>query len=208
MSPQVFQLLGNAFYRQKDLGNAALWYQRAALFPPPSVEVRQNLERIHTANSNFAYPSGTLQQQIAAWLTNGQWLTASITGLWTLIWCTVLAFLFVRSRALRTMLMTFAALGLIAAVLGGLGWLWRPSYDRIHELLVVTAPNSKTFTAATVTAGSVVEVPAGSQVRMLEDRGSWCYVEIPANRDQESHRGWLPREVLTDLWPYDRGYLE
>jgi hypothetical protein len=208
LSPQLFHLMGNTRYRQGDPARAALWYQRAALFPPPSAEIRQNLEHIHTIKGTFVYPGGTGRDQFAAWLSRSAWLTVATAGFWFMIGGVLFSIFLVRSRGVRTVLLTLSTIGFIAATLGTLGWSWHPSADRVKDLRVVTAPGVKAFTAATTTSGSVVEVPPGSQVRVVEDRGSWCYVEIPTGRDHETHRGWLQRESLAELWPFDRGFLE
>ena len=99
-----------------------------------------------------------------------------------------------------------AVLASVVAVIAGLGWYWHPSFEKIERLAYVTTPETKAFTAATVTSGSVSALPPGSSVRILEDRNLWSYVEIPAEGDYR--RGWVQTAALTRFWPYDPGYLE
>ena len=74
LSREVMELLGHARYRLGDLGRAALWYRRAALFPPPSPELRQNLAHIHERTGNISFPANGLLDQLSAWLTRAHWL--------------------------------------------------------------------------------------------------------------------------------------
>jgi hypothetical protein len=76
---------------------------------------------------------------------------------------------------------------------------------RVKDVMVVTAREVSAYTAATVTSGSVVDLPPGSQVRLLEKRGAWTYVEIPSSG--ETVRGWVESATYTPLWPWDAALL-
>ncbi len=72
--------------------------------------------------------------------------------------------------------------------------------------MVVTAREVLAYTAATLTSGSVIDrIPPGSQVRLLEKRGAWSYIEIPTS--DEHVRGWIESATYTPLWPWDMGLL-
>ena len=61
------------------------------------------------------------------------------------------------------------------------------------------------FTSATVTSGTVIGLPPGSQVRTLEKRGPWFYVEIPGS--PENLRGWVEAGAITPLWTWDESLV-
>ena len=63
----------------------------------------------------------------------------------------------------------------------------------------------RAYTAATTTAGTVMDLPPGSQVRVLEKRGAWTYVEIPSR--PENLRGWVENRVLIPYWPWDSSLI-
>lgn len=210
-APALFQLLGNTRYRQGDLGRAALYYQRAAMFPPPSAETRQNLAHIHERTGNFYFPSNGLLDQLAARFTRSQWLAAAAAFGWALTLCCVTAFLFLRAGNLRALLLTVAVLALTGEALSVLGWLWHPSYEKVRDLAVVTSKDTRAYSAASTTSSSLVQLPPGSQVRRIEDRGTWCYVEFHTENQSPGHgnlRGWVQTESTTPLWPYDPACLE
>lgn len=206
LSPQLFQLMGHIRYREGDLGKAAVWYLRASLFPPPIPEVRQNIAHIHDRTGNVRFAANGFRDQFSSRLSRTQWAHLAITAGWIFIFTLTIYLLKVRSHGLRTLLMLVRVLALGVVTVAALGWYWHPSYEKIANLAVVTTPNAKAYTAATVTSGSVVALPPGSEIRRLEERGAWCYVEIPT--EGEYRRGWVLAEWLTPFWPFDRGYLE
>jgi hypothetical protein len=208
LSAELFQVMGHIRFRQGDLGRAALWYMRASLFPPPVPEIRQNLHYIHERTGNLRFVGNSFRDQFSARLTRSQWAHVTIICGWIFLFAVALYFIQRRSRALRTTLMLVLALAIALGSIAALGWYWHPSYKKIENLAIVTAPDTLAYTAATVTSGSVSKLPPGSEVRKLEDRGSWCYVEIPV--ENGTRRGWVQSDVLTPFWPKDfsPAYLE
>ena len=208
LSPEVFQLMGHARYRLGDLGRAALWYRRASLFPPPVPEVRQNLAHIHDRTGNHSFQSNSFSDQFSAWLTRADWLRAAVFCGWVVALACALCLLHVHTIGLRALLLTLASLALMTGTVCVLGWHWHPSYARLREIAYVTKPDAKAYTAASTTSGSVVQLPPGSEVRRLEPRGAWVYIEIPS--EGEPSRGWVQSEALSPLWPaeYDARLLE
>ena len=77
--------------------------------------------------------------------------------------------------------------------------------QRVKDVMVVTAKEVSAYTAATLTSGSVIDLPPGSQVRLLEKRGAWSYVEIPSGT--EPVRGWVESATYTPLWPWEMALL-
>ena len=81
----------------------------------------------------------------------------------------------------------------------------------MRDLAVVTSKETRAYAGASTTSSSLVQLPPGSQVRRIEDRESWSYVEFhnenppPGGRDI---RGWVHTESITPLWPYDPACLE
>lgn len=214
LSPQLFQLLGHIRYRQGDLGRAALWYTRASLFPPPVPEIRQNITYIHERTGNLRFAANTLLDQFAARLSRSEWAQMGIVSGWVVIFSVAICLL-MRSFAFRTLLVLVAVVAAGSAAVAAVGWAAHPSYKKIANLAMVTVPGAKAYTAATVTSGTVSSLPPGSEVRKLEERGAWCYVEIPGNSQtaddtsgQHPYRGWVQTAALTPCWPYDAAYLE
>lgn len=216
VSPQLFQLLGHTRYRQGDLGRAALWYNRARMFPPPVPEIVQNLSHIKNRTGHLVFRSGSFGDQYTSLLSRTQWMRLLVVCGWTVIFSLFLFFFIVRWTWLRTLLMAAAVVALITGTMAYAGWHLHPTYDQVKDLAVVTAPNTESYTAATTTAGKagkVISLPVGSQVRRLEDRGLWSYIEVwredrEANGGGEFYRGWVQNDALAAFWPFDAKFLE
>ncbi len=200
LSAEVFEVIGHARYRQKDLGRAALWYQRAQLLDGRTPELRQNLRHLFERSRYLTFGDSSPFTAASTWLTLNEWLILAATGLWMIF----LALAWRVFSGQRT-----AAWPVIVAVVGVLILLpasafaaLRPeSADRVDGISIVTQPDVSSYTAATVTSGSVIPLPPGSQIRTLEKRGTWLYVEIPSQ--PENLRGWVEAGAVTPLWIWD-----
>ncbi len=82
LSPETFEIIGHARYRQGDLGRAALWYQRAALFAGASPELRQNLRHLFERTRFLSFDEISPLQEWSLWLTPNQWVILAAGGVW------------------------------------------------------------------------------------------------------------------------------
>jgi hypothetical protein len=200
LSPEVFEIIGHARYRQKDLGRAALWYQRAQLLDGRTPELRQNLRHLFEQTRYLSFTNSSPFVDASTALTLNEWLMLASLGLWLiflpLIWRT---FRRNTESSWPAVIITIGVLLLLpAAAFAAI----RPSaLERVKDISVITQPDVDSYTAATVTSGSVIPLPPGSQVRLLEKRGTWFYVEIPSQ--PENLRGWVEAAALSPLWPWE-----
>ena len=200
VSPEVFTLLGHASYKQGQPGIAAMWYQRAQMFPGSAPEIRQNLRHIEEKIHFFTQEQNEWAQRFGFWMSRNGWIFVATIGAWLSIFS--LAFLILGARhQLKAWAALTLVLGLIAVGLGCTGYSLRPAAEDLQDLAFVTAPKAQAHTAASQVSGSVIIVPPGSVVRRISERGKWSYVEIP--QPEEQLRGWLPTEQIEPWWPYD-----
>lgn len=208
LSAALFALIGHARYRQDDMGRAGLWYQRAELLEPANPEVRQNLRHLDEKLRFFRFTAGSPLAEWSLLLPKNTWIIAASAGVW-LVLLAVLRCILTASRQTAG-----GACALIVSLLGLL--LFIPSAalaairpdpgQRVRDIVVVTAKeNISAYTAATLTSGSVIDLPPASQVRLLEKRGAWSYVEIPSGADPV--RGWIESATYTPLWPWQASLL-
>ena len=200
VSPEVFTVLGHASYKQGQPGIAAMWYQRAQMFPGSAPEIRQNLRHIEEKIHFFTQEQNEWAQRFGFWMSRNGWIFVATIGAWLSIFS--LAFLILGARhQLKAWAALTLLLGLIAVGLGCTGYSLRPAAEDLQDLAFVTAPKAQAHTAASQVSGSVIIVPPGSVVRRISERGKWSYVEIP--QPEEQLRGWLPTEQIEPWWPYD-----
>ncbi len=200
ISPELFQLAGHAAYREGQPGLAAMWYQRAQLFPRPSVELRQNLRHIAQSIRVLAPARNEELLAFALWFSRNEWALITSIGGWLALFSVVILSIGARGPVALGVTATLL-LGLFAAGAGSVGLMSRPSYEDIQDLAFVIKPKSQLHTAAAVISGQVIATPEGSVLRRLEERGTWTYAE--ANDGEEKLRGWIPSDSLVAFWPYD-----
>jgi len=207
LSSAVFTVIANARYRQEDLGRAALWYQRAQLLDPLNPEVRQNLRHLDEKVRFFRFGEASPLAEWSLLLNKNTWVIAASAGGW-LILLALMGWILASSRKGNT-----AAFALIFSIVGLLIFIPSATFaairpepgERLKDVMVVTARDVNAYTAATVTSGNVIALPPGSQVRLLEKRGAWSYVDIPSG--DEHVRGWVESATYTPLWPWDMQLL-
>lgn len=204
LSPEVFQLIGHARYRQEDLGRAVLWYQRAQLFDTRSPELRQNLRHLYEKLRFLSFGQRSPVSQLSLYLTPNEWLLTATAGLW-LVALSVAWRLFAGRKALGAAITLFI-LGLVIAVpASAFAALRPPGAERVRDISIVTVSDVRAYTGASVTSGTVMDLPPGSQVRVLEKRGAWSYVEIPGQ--PENLRGWVEGGAITPLWAWEEAMV-
>lgn len=207
LSSAVFTVIANARYRQEDLGRAALWYQRAELLDPLNPEVRQNLRHLDEKVRFFRFGEDSPLAEWSLLLDKNTWVIAASAGVW-LILLALMRWILASSRKGNT-----GAFALIVSIVGLLIFIPSVTFaairpepgERLKDVMVVTARDVNAYTAATVTSGNVIALPPGSQVRLLEKRGAWSYVEVPSG--DEHVRGWVESATYTPLWPWDMQLL-
>lgn len=207
LSAAVFSLIGHARYRQEDLGRAALWYQRAQLLEPANPELRQNLRHLDEKVRFFRFQQDSPLAEWSLLLNKNTWIIAASVGVWLILLAVFWGVLSSgRKTSGGTMALVLIIAGFLVLVPSATLAVIRPEPDtRVKDVMVVTAREVSAYTAATVTSGSVVDLPPGSQVRLLEKRGAWTYVEIPSSGDPV--RGWVESATYQPLWPWDAALL-
>jgi tetratricopeptide (TPR) repeat protein len=211
LSAELFTILGHTRFKQDDMGRAALWYQRAALLDPSSPELRQNLRLLDERLRFFTLPPQPPLAQWSLMLGKNMWAILAAAGGWLIVLALAWRVWIGRASPLNSSKRLGA---LLAAVWGFL--ILVPSItfaavrpapaERVRDIMVVTQPEVSLYAAATITSASNLDLPAGSQLRLLEKRGAWSYVEVPVSADEPT-RGWVETSVVQPLWPWDEALL-
>ena len=180
-NPTLFYNLANAYYRRGDLGRAILNYERVLALDPHHAEATANLrlvrDQARALELTTKWPErflGSVSSDSYAWM--------AAIGFWVGTF-TLAALCFRRS--------TGKAVALIAAFLfcgGALYALYAVENGRRGaSLAIVIAKNIDARLATADNAGSVLTLPAGSEIKILSTRGDWSYAALPNDL-----RGWIP----------------
>ncbi len=195
LSEELFYNLGNAYFKQGEYGAAALGYRRALILNPRMPEPRQNLRSVKGRVGLLDFEPGGLdrwlayfrENEIIALLYSSGWLALlSISG----------AIFIRRLRPWRAMLIVTAC---VFAILAGSSFFSLKFYRQlvaVDQRAVVTATGTVAQTSPVPDAKTIIELPPGSEVRIVTDSGPWQYVDIPGDL-----RGWVKTEAITRLWP-------
>ena len=179
----LFYNLGNAKFKTDKLGHAVLNYERALALEPQHPEALANLglardraralelqrkrwDRV-TARISVAQSSITVSASF--------WIAAfALAGLLT-----------VRRRSgwlAGLLVMSLVVLALSAAAL-----YLRETGNKGRDFAIVTEPKVEARVATADSAGTVLMLPPGSEIKILSTRGDWIYAALP-----NELRGWLP----------------
>ena len=186
--PETLFNLGNAYYRNGNLGKAILAYREAQRLAPRDPDIRANL--------GFAAQSAGIElparKPLAALLldfSRAEWLGFGVACFWLLAGALATWILWPRLRFVsRPTAAVWAALLLPA--LAGLAL--HRDLDRFPEGVAMIA-GQKVLSSPLESATPLLAVPEGAIVRMRENRGNWIEVELGETR------GWLPAAALAPV---------
>jgi tetratricopeptide (TPR) repeat protein len=184
-TPNLFYNLANTEYRLKNSGQAVLNYERALALEPAHPEARRNLELVRSQTGAKLFQPRWWEQLFPAWRADIYAITAAVC-VWLLLFA--LAFLWLRRTRSRLLWWGIATLGLLVGAYSSAA-LWL-DWQR-NDLGVVTRSGTVARFAPADRAEVAQNLPEGSQVRVLSERGAWIYCALPGNE-----LGWLPAQSL------------
>lgn len=185
LSAALFYNLGNACYRAGDLGHAILNYERALALQPRHPEAQANL-RLVRDKARALQLRQTAAERAFSHVTAGQCTVAAAVCFWLAAFATAALLLRRRRSPLLVALLIISA-SICASALVGLRVLEYGSSGR--ALAIVTANKTDARAATADNAGTVLTLPAGSEIKILSTRGDWVYAALPNDL-----RGWIPAQ--------------
>jgi tetratricopeptide (TPR) repeat protein len=189
-SANVYYDLGNAEFRLDSAGRAILNYERALALDPHHPEAKANLKLLRERTGAKLLPV-SWNDKIAASQAPRTWTIVAAVSAWVALFGVVFAF---TSRRESNLDIGFLSVLSLAVCFAALIALW--SVARNQSLGVITAQEAQVRLAPAESAGVAAELPAGSQVRVLSERGAWTYCEMP-----DASRGWVPSEAVERVRP-------
>ena len=185
--------LGNASLQCDELGGAILAYRRALEVSPDHQRARQNLTYARQMLPDWVPrpEPDTLFDTFFAWQHA---ISPAARSLWAAI-CfgltAVLASIAIRYR--RMWARNLAILpALVCLALLGTGW-WQHWSGPVNDA-VITAPEvvARAADAAGAPPRFAQPLPAGTEARLLDQRGDWVRIRLANGRD-----GWIRRSAIT-----------
>ena len=183
LSANLFYDLGNAYFRTGDFGRAILNYKRALALEPHHPEAAANLQiardEARALEMQQSWPERYLQ-----FASVNQYSTAASVAFWAGAFC-IVGLIFTRRRSVRLTVLSILSLSAFALAIFASYEIGHGSKGR--ALAVVIGSDVQARLATADTANSVLALPTGSEIKILNTRGDWVYAALPNNL-----RGWIP----------------
>lgn len=189
-SYQLFFNLGNAYYRNNELGKAIYYYELARKVNPNDEDVRINLgiasaKTIDKIDSKENFFISAVKTNLLSSFTTNTWAWFTIIAL--VVAC-VLFFIFINSTTLviKRFSFLFACLLVITFfVTYFLGFSALKSKVE-NKFAIITVKEVKIMNEPTLTANSKFSLHEGTKIRVVENNGSWLLIKL-----DNGNEGWL-----------------
>ena len=186
----LFYNLGNAYFRKKDFGRAILNYERALALDPRHPEAQANLRIARDEGRALELLPGRMDR-LVAFATPNQYAVAAAIAFWVGTFG-IAGLIFNWRRSGGLIALTVLSLVIFTATAFTMWQLERGKNG--HNVAIVTAESADARLATADTSNRVLALPAGSEVRVLSQRGDWIYAALPNNL-----RGWLPAKSAEQI---------
>jgi len=186
--PEVLFNLGNATYRNGNLGKAILAYRHAQTLAPRDPDIRANLG-FAAQTAGVPLPARNPVMARLLDISQMEWMGFASVCFWALF--VVLAIWIVAPRfgfVVRPLAGAFALLLLIA-----LAGLWAHHELRATPECVVMSGDQKVLSSPLESATPILAIPEGAIIRQLDRHGPWVEIQV------ESTRGWLPATAISPV---------
>ena len=184
-SANIFYNLGNAAFRAGAPGEAILQYERALTLDPAHPEARANLALVRSKTGAVQWPRSWRDEMFPSHRADWYTIGGAVAG-----WLAVFLFagIFVARRAETGGLWFCATAALVLAAYCGAA-LFHSRNEAARA--IITSKSAEVHLAPAESSAQESPIPAGSEVRILSERGDWTYCALPSNG-----RGWIPAKAL------------
>lgn len=195
LSEDLYYNLGASLYKQEVIGEAALWFRRAQRVDPAMPEARQSLQFLRTRTGWLEFTEGEFDRFVRG-IPPALWRWCLSLSIWLTLFAIALVFYFRAKRRYRAPLIALTILG--AFLTGGILWLkdYREERLSLKNIAIVVKDDAKARTTPTPDASEVIKLPPGSELRIVQQSGTWIYADIPGNL-----RGWVRSTEVQPVWP-------
>lgn len=189
-SYQLYFNLGNAFYRNNELGKAIYYYELARKAEPNDEDVKINLgiasaKTIDKIDAKENFFISAVKTSLLSSFSTKAWAWFSILSL--VIAC-ALFFVFVNSSRLLVKRVSFllaAVLTITFVITYSLGYSALKSKSE-NKFAIILSKEVRVMNEPTPTAGNKFSLHEGTKVRVIENNGDWVLIKL-----DNGNEGWL-----------------
>ncbi|MGZ3885429.1 MAG: tetratricopeptide repeat protein [Bacteroidia bacterium] len=189
-SPKLFYNLGNAYYRNNQLGKAIYNYELAKKSDPKDEDINNNLtiayaktvDKIETKENFFV---SAVKSNVLNSFSTTAWAWLSIFGT-----CLTLLFIYLFISGVSVAFKRFSFFMALILLIGSLivyflGYSALQSKQQTN-FAIITAEQTKVYVEPTATAASKFGLHEGTRVRILELNADWVLIKL-----ENGNEGWL-----------------
>lgn len=189
-SYELYYNLGNAYYKNSQLGKAIYYYELARKINPNDEDVTLNLgiassKTIDKIDAKENFFINAVKSNLLSSFSTFSWAWFSIINL--VITC-ILFFVFLSTSnlALKRFSLIFACIVLIGFVITySLGYSALKSKIE-NKFAIITAKEIKIMNEPTPTASSKFSLHEGTKIRIIENNGNWLLIKL-----DNGNEGWV-----------------
>jgi len=189
-SYQLYYNLGNAYYKNNQLGKAIYYYELARKINPNDEDVRINLgiasaKTVDKIDAKENFFISAVKSNLLSSFSTSSWAWFSISLLF--IGC-ILFFVFVSSSnvTLKRISFLFSCILVIGFVITySLGYSALKSKSE-NKFAIITAKEIKIMNEPTPAASSKFSLHEGTKIRVVENNGDWLLIKL-----DNGNEGWV-----------------
>jgi tetratricopeptide (TPR) repeat protein len=179
----LFYDLGNAYFLAGDFGHSILNYERALALEPRHPEAQANLRIARDEARALELQPSWLERYLQFGTVN-QYAVAAAIAFWIAAF-SLTGSILRRRRSGRLIILTVVSLAVFVSLVAAIFWL--DFAGKESERAIVTGKGAQARVATADNANTVLALPAGSEIKILQQRGDWLYAALPNNLT-----GWIP----------------
>lgn len=194
-SYQLYYNLGNAYYKNNQLGKAIYNYELANKLKPNNEDIKNNLrvanektiDKIESKENLFL---GAIKSGLVNYFSTNGWAWISIISLFSAL---ILVFTFFITQSLRFKQITFftSALFLIVFISSmALGFSALHSKQSINYA-IITSRETKIYDEPNTTSNSKFSLHDGTKISVIETNDEWTNIKL-----QNGNEGWVKTNTV------------
>ncbi|NDW08987.1 SH3 domain-containing protein [Dysgonomonas sp. 520] len=194
-SADLYYNLGNAYFRDNNLGKAILNYERAALLNPSDREIKTNLEFAYTKiedkfaeRGDFFLMDGLNAVQNLA--GTNMWATFSVVLFLLFVAC-LAVFFFVRNLFTKKAVFYAGIVIFIFLIFTNIFAYRQKSKIENKDMAIIISKSVPAYNAPNSSDKEIFVLNPGSKVRIKKEDGDWMEVEIISG-----DTGWIEQDKL------------